>query len=74
MGFSPASALIILALHLAGMNLYLLFLRMFLSLHEEHCKDKNCSLANMNNIRAYTQAVLWPIYTLKWLAISKGLL
>lgn len=72
MGFSPLSALTILAFHFIGMQLYLLFLKIFVVAHTDHCKDENCVFNNMTNIKAYTQAVLWPIYTIKWIAIAKG--
>lgn len=72
MGFSPLSAAIIIALHFVGMQLYLLFLRVFLVMHATSCKDDDCEFNNMNNIKAYTQAVLWPIYSLKWILIGKG--
>lgn len=72
MGLSASEALMFLFLHFIGMQLYLLFLRTFLVMHDATCNSEDCVFNNMTSIRAYTQAMLWPIYTLKWVAIAKG--
>lgn len=72
MGFSPLSALVIIGLHFLGANLYLIFLRVFLTAHNTICEDENCVYRDLSSVRAYTQATLWPIYTVKWVALTKG--